>query len=73
MLPLTPGEVVEVAFGLLPVAAVVRKGHRLRLGIAGHDAGNFAPVPHAQGEVLLSLFRDERRPSCIEIPVVGGL
>jgi hypothetical protein len=73
VLPLTPGEVVEVTFGLLPVAAVVRKGHRLRLGIAGHDAGNFAPVPHAQGEVLLSLFRDARRPSCIEIPVVNRM
>jgi hypothetical protein len=70
VLPLTPGEVVEVSFGLLPVAALVRKGHRLRLGIAGHDAGNFAPIPDTRREVLLSLFRDSLRPSCIDIPVV---
>ncbi len=52
VLPLAPGEVVEVSFGLLPVAALVRKGHRLRLGIAGHDAGNFAPIPDTRREVL---------------------
>ena len=71
VLPLAPGEVVEVSFGLLPVAALVRKGHRLRLGLAGHDAGAFAPIPDTRREVLLSLFRDGSHPSCIEIPVVG--
>jgi putative CocE/NonD family hydrolase len=71
VLPLAPGEVVEVSFGLLPVAALVSKGHRLRLGIAGHDAGAFAPIPDTRREVLLSLFRDGSHPSCIEIPVAG--
>ncbi len=70
VLPLTSGEVVEVSIGLLPVAALVRKGHRLRMSIAGHDAGNFAPIPDTRRDVLLSVFRDSRRPSCIDIPVV---
>jgi putative CocE/NonD family hydrolase len=39
--PVTPGELMQVELPLLPVAALLRKGHRLRLSLAGADAGTF--------------------------------
>jgi uncharacterized protein len=43
--PLVPGELAEISFGLLPVSALIQKGHRLRVALAGHDAGTFPRVP----------------------------
>lgn len=44
-LPLVPGELAEITFGLLPVSVVIRRGHRLRVAIAGHDEGTFPRIP----------------------------
>ena len=41
-MPLVPGALAELRFGLHPVSALVRKGHRLRVAIAGHDKDTFA-------------------------------
>jgi len=40
-LPMQPGVVAEIAFPTFPVAALIRKGHSLRLSLAGADAGTF--------------------------------
>jgi predicted acyl esterase len=37
----TPGELMHVELSLLPVAARVRRGHHLRLSLAGADQGTF--------------------------------
>jgi uncharacterized protein len=42
--PVTPGELMHVEVPLLPTAALIRKGHRLRLSLAGADAGTFLPL-----------------------------
>jgi uncharacterized protein len=39
--PVTPGEWMEVELPLLPVAARLRRGHVLRLSLAGADRGTF--------------------------------
>jgi predicted acyl esterase len=39
-----PGELMRIELPLLPTAALIRKGHRLRLSLAGADADNFAPI-----------------------------
>ncbi|GAA5134042.1 CocE/NonD family hydrolase [Pseudonocardia adelaidensis] len=41
-LPVTPGENLDLVVELLPVSAVLRSGHRLRLAIAGNDASCFS-------------------------------
>lgn len=66
-LPLVPGEVVELNFGLLPTSVLIRRGHRLRLGIAGHDQGTFARLP-AVGQPHLTFYFGPDYPSSIEIP-----
>lgn len=67
--PLTPGLVTEVRFGLLPISALIRKGVRLRVALAGADAGLFPRIP-AQGSLGWTI---ERRPgslSGIVLPVI---
>ncbi len=44
-LPLVPGQAAEIEIGLLPVEAMLQRGHRLRVALAGHDAGTFPRVP----------------------------
>jgi uncharacterized protein len=39
-----PGQAMRVELPLLPTAALVRKGHRIRLSLMGADAGTFAPL-----------------------------
>jgi putative CocE/NonD family hydrolase len=41
--PVTPGELMRIELPLLPTAAVIRKGHHLRLALAGADAGPRRP------------------------------
>ena len=67
--PLVPGEVAEVKFGLLPTSVLIRKGHRLRVAIAGHDKSVFARVP-AEGVPVITVARNGRYASAIELPVV---
>jgi uncharacterized protein len=41
--PVMPGELMRIELPLLPTAAVIRKGHHLRLALAGADAGPRRP------------------------------
>ncbi|MGH8679472.1 MAG: CocE/NonD family hydrolase, partial [Burkholderiales bacterium] len=68
--PLTPGEATEVSFALLPTSYLVRKGHSIRVALAGADAGLFAPLPGAAP--TWQVYRDAARASRIELPVVTG-
>jgi putative CocE/NonD family hydrolase len=67
--PLVPGEAAEIKFGLLPVSVLVRRGHRLRIAIAGHDKSVFARTP-AEGTPVLTFFRNRKQQSFIELPLV---
>jgi putative CocE/NonD family hydrolase len=68
---MTPGRITEVGIGLQPVAARIEAGHRLRIAIAGHDAGAFARVP-AEGAPELDVFHDRVRPSRLHVPAWEG-
>jgi putative CocE/NonD family hydrolase len=68
--PLVPGRPVELRFEIQPVSVLFRAGHRIRVEIAGADKGTFARIP-AEGPLSVTVFQDARRPSAIELPVVG--
>jgi len=70
--PLVPGEIAEVVFGLLPTSVLIKKGHRLRVAIAGHDKDTFARVP-AEGIPVIDVQRNSLYASHIDLPVVSGL
>lgn len=69
--PMPPGEAVTVSFRLWPIAALVRAGHRIRVAIAGADAGMFDPVPPGD-EATLTVYRGGADGSRIALPVVEG-
>jgi hypothetical protein len=62
--PMPPGQVVEVSFPTFPVAALIRKGHRLRISLAGADAGTFRQ--YGQGDVW-TIARTPDQPSSLTI------
>jgi putative CocE/NonD family hydrolase len=66
--PMTPGEATEVVIPLQPTSALFRAGHRVRVAIAGADAGTFRGVTpegthftvhHGTGGSVLELPVDE--------------
>jgi len=68
-LPLVPGQIAELKFGLQPTSILIRKGHRLRIAIAGADKNSFARIP-AEGTPAISVARNQKNASWIELPVV---
>jgi len=67
-MPLVPGEVAEVTFNLYTTSVLIRKGHRIRIAVAGHDASWFARYP-AEGTPTLHVQRNTRFPSKIVLPM----
>lgn len=53
--PLVPNERAELAIDLLPMAARIPAGHRVRIAIAGTDRDHFAPPPDAFRELRVVL------------------
>jgi putative CocE/NonD family hydrolase len=66
--PLVPDEPAELSFGLHPTSVLIRKGHRIRILIAGHDAGTFVRIP-AEGTPTIAIARSRERPSCLDLPM----
>jgi putative CocE/NonD family hydrolase len=66
--PIRAGEVVHVRLRLLPACAVLPAGGRLRLSLAGHDAGSFARYPRS-GNVRWSLRLGGLQPSTLLLPI----
>lgn len=68
-LPLKPGEVAELRFALQPISVLVKKGHRLRVAIAGHDKDTFIRIP-AEGTPAITMQRNSHGFSRIELPII---
>jgi uncharacterized protein len=67
-LPLVPGETAELAFGLSPISALVRRGWRLRVAIACADKDTFVRIP-ADGTPEVEVLLGGEMASFIELPV----
>jgi hypothetical protein len=59
-LRVVPGDAMDLVVPLLPVSALVRAGHRVRVAIAGHDASCFTRYGPAAEAFTLSLGGDSR-------------
>ena len=68
-MPLVPGQIAELKFGLQPISVLVKKGHRLRVAIAGHDKDTFIRIP-AEGTPAIAVQRNSRALSMIELPII---
>ena len=67
-MPLVPGEVAELNFELWATSVLIRKGHRLRIAIAGADKDTFAHYPLDGGLPTINVERNSRYPSRIVLP-----
>jgi putative CocE/NonD family hydrolase len=56
MAPMKPGVADNIVVAMSPIAALIREHHRLRVAIAGSDAGNLERLP-AQGDADLTIAR----------------
>lgn len=70
VLPLVPGVTAELKFGLQPTSVLIKKGHRLRIAIAGYDKNTFARIP-AEGTPTITVARNKQYASSIELPLVS--
>ncbi len=70
-LPLIPSEVAEITFGLLPTSVLIRKGHKLRIVIAGADKDTFRRYPD-EGTPTITIKRENAHASFIDIPVIAN-
>ena len=68
-MPLVPGEVTEVSITLFPISTVFKKGHSLRVAIAGHDEALKDRYPK-EGVPVLSVERNSAYPSRVVLPVM---
>jgi putative CocE/NonD family hydrolase len=67
--PMAPGEVTELVFDLLPTSYLFRKGHSIRIALAGADRDHFALIP-SEGPPTWTVLRDAGHPSHVALPVV---
>jgi putative CocE/NonD family hydrolase len=69
--PLVPGQTATLTFQLQPTSVLFKTGHRIRVAVAGADAGTFLRIPAAlQNDVTLTIERGGVEPSLIELPIV---
>jgi hypothetical protein len=69
--PMIPGRAEPVAIALSPISVVIAKGHKIRVAIAGADAGNLERLPVA-GPETFTLQRGPASPSFIDLPIVAA-
>ncbi|MBT8100244.1 MAG: CocE/NonD family hydrolase [Gammaproteobacteria bacterium] len=67
-MPLVPGEVAELKFELWATSVLIKKGHRLRIAIAGADKDTFARYPLDGGEPVITIERNADFPSHVLLP-----
>ena len=70
-LPLIPGEIAEISFGMQPTSLIIKKGCRLRLVIAGADKESFARYPKDESITpTYTIERNKVHASHIDIPII---
>lgn len=67
--PMFPGEVAEASFKMWPTSVLIKKGHSIRIAIAGADKSTFDRVPE-KGTPTYTIHRNVKESSFITLPVV---
>jgi hypothetical protein len=71
------GEVSHIELALLPMSALIRKGHSIRVAIAGHDKDTFVRIPDSSdapgdpaSNPIIGIHRSKDQASYIDLPVI---
>lgn len=65
---LIPGRNAEVKIGMFATSVLIKKGHSIRIAIAGHDAASFKRIPEI-GNPVIKIQRNNTLSSYAEIPM----
>jgi putative CocE/NonD family hydrolase len=65
---LKPGENAELKIVMYATSVLIKKGHKIRVAIAGADTSNFSRIPEI-GEPIISVQRNSIYLSYIELPM----
>ncbi len=68
-MPLVPGEIAELSFDLWATSVLIRRGHRIRVAIAGADKDSFLRYPRDGATPTLTVERNRSHPSRIALPM----
>ncbi len=68
--PLVPGEITEIRFGLHATSVLIKKGHRIKIAIAGADKDTFLRYP-TEGKPTITISRNKAYSSYIDIPIIN--
>jgi putative CocE/NonD family hydrolase len=66
--PMRPGEIAELDFDLLPTSYLFKKGHSIRIALAGADKDHFATMPGPAPSWHVE--RNAKYASLIDLPVI---
>jgi putative CocE/NonD family hydrolase len=66
--PLIPGQLTRIRFSLYATSVLLRKGHRIRVSLAGADAGVYRRYP-PEGTPVWTIYREEQHASFLELPM----
>ncbi|WP_209405408.1 CocE/NonD family hydrolase [Pseudozobellia sp. WGM2] len=67
--PMPIDEIEEVSFKLHPTSILIKKGHAIRIALAGADKDTFNKVP-TEGIPTLSIYRNKTYLSFLELPII---
>jgi len=68
--PFVAGEVADLTFDLWATSVLIRRGHRIRIAVAGADKDNFAAYPPGGGHVpTVRIERNRPYASKIVLPI----
>jgi uncharacterized protein len=67
-MPLVPGQVAQLVFGLQPTSYVFKRGHAIRVALAGADKDHFAVLPGSPP--TWKMQRNATYASHIDLPVM---
>jgi putative CocE/NonD family hydrolase len=65
---LTPGKNEELKISMYATSVLIKKGHRIRIAIAGHDASTFLRIPQNE-EPTIKVQRNSILSSKVELPM----
>jgi putative CocE/NonD family hydrolase len=68
-MPLIPEEIAEIKFGLHTTSVLIRKGHRIKIAIAGADKDTFSRYPK-DGRPVIKISRNKDFSSYIDLPII---
>ena len=67
--PMPVNQIEEITFKLWPTSVLIKKGHSIRIAIAGSDIDTFDRVP-MEGDPVYKIYRNKSNVSFIDLPVI---